>query len=95
MFAAKMPPGASVRAASAVNSTDVRWAGVRPPLNTSAITTSREPAGIWPSAARASATRISIWPSPGGSGSRPRTKFATCASASIATWQEPGRVAAT
>ncbi len=39
-LAAKTPASLSTRQAAAANSTEVRWAGVRPPANTSAITTS-------------------------------------------------------
>jgi hypothetical protein len=39
-LAANTPPSLSARRAAAANSTEVRCAGVRPPANTSAITTS-------------------------------------------------------
>ena len=39
-LAANTPSAVSTRRAAATNSTEVRWAGVRPPANTSAITAS-------------------------------------------------------
>jgi hypothetical protein len=39
-FAANTPPSRRTRRTAVMNSTDVMWAGVRPPANTSAITTS-------------------------------------------------------
>ena len=57
MLAAKIPAGASAAAAAAANSTVVTWAGVRPPVNRSAMTRSNA-ALTWARTARASPTRM-------------------------------------
>ena len=74
-----------------MNSTEVRWAGVRPPANTSAITTSNESARSRSSIARASPIRTRT----PRSGSLRRTKSTSAASTSTANCVEPGRVAVT
>jgi hypothetical protein len=89
-FAANTPL-VSARRAACMNSTVVRWAGVRPPANTSAITTSKAPARIRSSTARASPIRTRT----PRSGSLRRTRSTSAASTSTDTCDEPGRVAAT
>ena len=54
----------SARAAAAVNSVEVRCAGVRPPAKRSATTRSKDPAAARSRTARASATWIRIRPAP-------------------------------
>ena len=93
-LAAKIPPARSARRAAAANSTDVRWAGVRPPANTSAITTSQDPAGRRSSTARASPTRIRTGRGR-PSGSLSLIRSTSSASISTASCAEPGLVAAT
>ena len=62
----RVDPGGRQRPAAAlVNSTEVRWAGVRSPANTSATTTSNDAAGNCSSTARASPRRTPIRPVPG------------------------------
>ncbi len=90
-LAANTPPLDSAPRAACMNSTVVRWAGVRPPANTSAITTSKEPARSRSSTARASPIRTRTL----RSGSLRRTRSASAASTSTASCDEPGRVAAT
>jgi hypothetical protein len=90
-LAANTPAPRSARRAAAANSAEVRWAGVRPPANTSAMTTSKDPAGCRSSTARASPTRIRTR----RSGSLSRTRSTSAASISTATCSEPGRVAVT
>src|SRR6266702_3226059 len=60
MLTAKMPGAARARAAAAVNSAEIRWAGVRPPANRSASTRSKEPGPACSRAARASPTLTRI-----------------------------------
>jgi hypothetical protein len=90
-LAAKTPVPRSALRAAAMNSTEVRWAGVRPPANTSEITTSKEPARSRSSTSRASPIRIRT----PRSGSRRRTSSASAASTSTASCDDPGRVAVT
>jgi len=91
-FAANTPLVSACRAAC-MNSTVVRWAGVRPPANTSAITTSKPPARIRSSTARASPIRTRTRAP--RSGSLRRIRSISAVSTSTATCDEPGRVAAT
>ena len=81
------------RRAAVQNSAEVRWAGVRPPANTSAITMSNEPGRSRSSSARASPTRTRSLGFRGGSRSRIRSTSA--ASTSTASCDDPGLVAAT
>ena len=76
-----------------MNSTVVRWAGVRPAANTSETATSKEPGRSRSSTSRASPTRIRTRAP--RSGSLSRTRLTSAASTSTATCGEPGRVAAT
>ena len=55
---ANTPVPLSTRRAAAANSAEVRWPGVWPPANTSAITTSNEPGRSRSSTSRASPIRI-------------------------------------
>ena len=91
-LAATTPVPRSTRRAAAQNSAEVRWAGVRPPANTSAITTSKRAAASRSSSARASPTRTRTLAS---RGSRSRMRSTSAASTSTASCGEPGRVAAT
>ena len=90
-LAANTPPPGMTRRTAVMNSTEVRWAGVRPPSKTSAITTSNEPARSRSSTVRASPIRTRT----PRSGSLRRTSSISAASTSTATWVEPGRVAVT
>ena len=88
---ANTPVPLSTCRAAAANSAEVRWAGVWPPANTSAITTSKEPGRSRSSTSRASPIRIRT----PRTGSLRRTRSTSAASVSTASWAEPGRVAAT
>ena len=90
-LAANTPPPRMTRRTAVMYSTEVRWAGVRPPANTSAITTSNESARSCSSTARASPIRTRT----PRSGSLRRTRSTSAASTSTASCVEPGRVAVT
>ena len=88
------PAGRSTRRTSRRNSALVRCAGVRAPLNTSAMTRSAQPSGSLPSPSRASAPRTRIR-QPGPTAVAVRTHWTSAASSSTTCWVERGRVAAT
>jgi hypothetical protein len=90
-LAANTPVSRSALRTAAANSDEVRWAGVRPPANTSAITTSNDPAASRSSTALASPIRIRTR----RVGSWSRTRSTSAASISTASCSEPGRVAVT
>jgi hypothetical protein len=90
-LAANTPPPRMTRRTAVMYSTEVRWAGVRPPANTSAITTSNESARSRSSTVRASPIRTRT----PRSGSLRRTRSTSAASTSTASCVEPGRVAMT
>jgi hypothetical protein len=90
-LAANTPLPLSTRRTAVMNSTVVRWAGVRPAANTSETTTSKESGRSRSSTTRASPTRTRT----PRSGNLSRTRSTSAASTSTATCGEPGRVAAT